>query len=209
MNKQPTVIEDGIVAGNYYNKYATKNPLARKMMANFERCVVEFIVQSGASSIHEVGCGEGHLASELNKIPQVQSVRASDFSTQITAIAQELHGGEGIEFHSKSIYDLEAEEDSAELIVCCEVLEHIENPDRALAVLASLAAPYCIVSVPREPLWRLLNLARGKYISALGNTPGHIQHWSTGGFSALVSQHFDIVATHTPLPWTILLCKRR
>ena len=35
-----------------------------------------------------------------------------------------------------------------------------------------------LVSVPREPLWRGLNMARGAYMRDLGNTPGHVNHWS-------------------------------
>jgi hypothetical protein len=30
--------------------------------------------------------------------------------------------------------------------------------------------------VPREPIWRIGNMARGRYLGDLGNTPGHIQH---------------------------------
>jgi hypothetical protein len=63
--------------------------------------------------------------------------------------------------------------------------------------------------VPREPLWRVLNLARGKYLADLGNTPGHVNHWSRGGFLDLLSRRFEIVEARTPLPWTMALCKVR
>ena len=99
--------------------------------------------------------------------------------------------------------------DGAALVLCCEVLEHVADPVRALAVLARLARPHLIVSVPREPLWRALNLARGRYWPALGNTPGHLQHWSTPGFLALLQEHLEVVELHTPLPWTMALCRVR
>ena len=94
-------------------------------------------------------------------------------------------------------------------MLCCEVLEHVPDPARALAVLAALARPHLIVSVPREPLWRALNLARGRYWRALGNTPGHLQHWSTPAFLALLQQHLEVVELRTPLPWTIARCRVR
>ena len=53
-----------------------------------------------------------------------------------------------------------------------------DDPERALDVLAGLARPWLIASVPREPLWRALNLARLSYVGDLGNTPGHLNHWS-------------------------------
>ena len=42
-------------------------------------------------------------------------------------------------------------------------------------------AAHLLVSVPREPLWRALNVARGAYLRELGNTPGHVNHWSKRG----------------------------
>jgi hypothetical protein len=64
-----------------------------------------------------------------------------------------------------------------------------------------------VVSVPREPIWCGLNMVRGKYFSKLGNTPGHIQHWSSSDFVNLVSKYFDVVEVKKPLPWTMLLCR--
>jgi len=63
--------------------------------------------------------------------------------------------------------------------------------------------------VPREPIWRILNMARGKYWRALGNTPGHLQHWSRSGILGLLAEHFEIVEVRTPLPWTMVLCRAR
>jgi hypothetical protein len=87
------------------------------------------------------------------------------------------------------------------------VLEHLEQPDIGLVALQKVATDYVILSVPCEPLWRVLNLARGKYISNFGNTPGHIQHWSSSEFIALVGRYFDIVEVKNPLPWTMILCR--
>ena len=106
------------------------------------------------------------------------------------------------------IYDLnEKEKYGADLVVCCEVMEHLLEPEEALKKLAFLASPYCLFSVPREPLWRLLNLLRGVYIKKLGNTPGHVQHWSKRSFRRFVSPFFTVIETATPLPWTFLLCR--
>jgi hypothetical protein len=76
-------------------------------------------------------------------------------------------------------------------------------------VLAALADPWLIVSVPREPLWRALNLARLRYVRALGNTPGHLSHWSRGGFLRLLESRLAVVEARSPLPWTMALCRAR
>jgi SAM-dependent methyltransferase len=204
--------EDGTtpyVYGNVYDKYNTKNPVARRLMQGFLEAVCGFVVTTGATEIHEVGCGEGHLGTILAR--QGLQVRGSDGSSEVIEIAKEesRQSGFDIPFRVASIYDLNHKEDAAELVLCCEVLEHLEEPERALEVLKRIAAPYLIASVPREPLWRVLNMMRGKYWPALGNTPGHLQHWSRPAFLHLLAMHFDIINVASPLPWTVALCRNR
>jgi hypothetical protein len=64
-----------------------------------------------------------------------------------------------------------------------------------------------LVSVPREPLWRGLNIARGAYLKDLGNTPGHLSHWSKRSFARLLARHGEIVELRSPLPWTMALLR--
>ena len=106
---------------------------------------------------------------------------------------------------ARSIYELDPAEDRADLVVCCEVLEHVERPADALAALRGLGARDYILSVPCEPLWRVLNMARGKYLGALGNTPGHLNHWSRRGFVAFLARGgFRVERCLQPLPWTMV-----
>ena len=65
-----------------------------------------------------------------------------------------------------------------ELASAIEVLEHVPDPEHTVAEMARVAPRHLLVSVPREPLWRGLNIARGSYMKELGNTPGHLNHWS-------------------------------
>lgn len=203
------IIEEGVVAGNFYNKYKTKNPIARYFMQGFINSVMELVAVTHADDIHEVGCGEGYLSAILAK--GSSRIRASDFSQQVIDKAQAItkKTGINIDFKVAGIYDLIPGKDMAELVVCCEVLEHLEHPQRAMGVLSTLANPYLLVSVPREPIWRLLNMARGKYIGSVGNTPGHIQHWSKKSFLNMLNKYVNIVKVLTPLPWTIALCHAR
>ncbi len=201
--------ENGIVIGNSYDKYGAKNPIVKWMMNGFESSLSSFVEQVNPKEIHEVGCGEGYWI--LNWSKNGMNARGCDFSTQIIDIAQQNARSSGISptiFKSRSIYDLIEGEDSADLMVCCEVLEHLEDPEAGLRALQRVATDYVILSVPREPIWCVLNLARGKYISSLGNTPGHLQNWSKNKFLKLVSQYFTIVDVKTPLPWTMVLCRR-
>jgi 2-polyprenyl-3-methyl-5-hydroxy-6-metoxy-1,4-benzoquinol methylase len=194
------------VAGNVYDKYGTRNPIARRLQAGFERSMFELLALARpVASVLEVGCGEGHVTARLASFFPEARVLGSDLSPGIIAGARERHPG--IEFEVRSIYDPAASGERFDLVVACEVFEHLDEPPRALEALARSARRHVFVSVPREPLWRALNLARGKYLAALGNTPGHVQHWSTSAFIRLLETRFAVVATRTPLPWTQALCR--
>jgi 2-polyprenyl-3-methyl-5-hydroxy-6-metoxy-1,4-benzoquinol methylase len=198
-----------IAGGNHYPKYTTRNPLARRLVGGFMAALADLAGRSGARHVHEVGCGEGFLGTMLAR--RGFAVRGSDISPSAVALARRraTELGLPVTFRVADLHELAPQDDGAELVVCCEVLEHLADPVPALAVLAGLAQPHLIVSVPREPLWRLLNLARARYWAALGNTPGHVQHWSARGFLALIGSHFEVREVRTPLPWTMALCRRR
>lgn len=201
--------EGGIVVGNNYNKYSTQNPIARRLMRGFSESLSALVSKAAPETIHEVGCGEGYWTLAWHQ--QGMQVKGSDFSEQVIALAKENAAEQGLPsalFSRRSIYELAQGDDSADLIVCCEVLEHLDDPEAGLAALRRVATRNIILSVPREPLWCALNLARGKYWSSLGNTPGHIQHWSSRAFVDLVQKYFEVQEIRKPLPWTILLCKK-
>jgi SAM-dependent methyltransferase len=94
-----------------------------------------------------------------------------------------------------------------DLASAIEVLEHVPEPDHTLAEMARVARRWLLVSVPREPLWRMLNMARGAYLRDLGNTPGHLNHWSKRSFVKLLSRHGTVVEARSPFPWTMLLVR--
>lgn len=198
-----------VVTGNYFNKYETGNPVARWLVNGFMKTLNELLAKVEVDSIHEIGCGEGFLGHAYAKL--AADVRASDLSGDCINKARHRSGRQelGIDYQVSSIYDLDAKKDAADLVLCCEVMEHLEYPDKALDILSSLTQKHLICSVPREPLWRILNVARGKYWSSLGNTPGHLQHWSSRKFQKLISQEFNILEVRQPLPWTFLLCSKK
>jgi len=55
----------------------------------------------------------------------------------------------------------------------------------------------------------VLNIARGSYISDLGNTPGHLQHWSTRAFTRFIGSELEVTRVRTPLPWTVIAAEVR
>jgi len=82
------------------------------------------------------------------------------------------------------------------------VLEHLERPRDALVEMSRVAGRALLLSVPNEPGWRISHLLAGRNIGALGNTPGHINHWSKRAFVRLTSQ-FGSVHAEPVFPWTL------
>lgn len=193
--------ERDVIVGNVYDKYATRNPVARWLMHGFLSAVSELYVKQHPARVIEVGCGEGQLAQHLMGLGHIpQEFRACDL--KLSKLATGLD--ERIQFSEASIYDLPFEQGRFDLVICCEVLEHLEEPLRAIREISRISSDAVIVSTPREPLWRALNLVRGKYIRSLGNTPGHVQHFSQSGLLELLQSTFDIVDVRAPVPWTVV-----
>jgi len=198
------------VPGNPYDKYHTRNPIARCLMDGFLRAFDDLVVRSGACGAYEAGCGEGHLSIRMAR----RGLRIAGSDVDLGVVDEAIQNARiakvAITFGVCSVYDIDTSvAGNPDLVVCCEVLEHLEEPERALDVIARLGATYLLVSVPREPIWRILNIARGKYWSDLGNSPGHVQHWSTKSFLHFLGQWLEVVAVQRPFPWTMALCKFR
>lgn len=198
-----------LAGGNVYDKYGTRNPIERRLVGRFLATLEELVDRTGALDAHEIGCGEGELAIRLAR--RGLRVRGTDAAPQVIEEARRRasRAEVQIEFQAVPVDELDPSGDGAELVVCCEVLEHLPDPEAALATIVDLAAPWAILSVPREPLWRALNLARLAYLSDLGNTPGHLNHWSRRTFARFLERRLDIVELRAPLPWTMALCRVR
>ena len=151
-------------------KYTRTNIITRRLIACFFDAVRELTDMTGASSALEVGCGEGFSTRRLRAIlPPDVPFEASDVEGR--AVAAAAAANPGVPVTCESIYDLQRESASFDLVFVLEVLEHLDDPQRAMDEVLRVAA-LIILSVPREPLWRLMNLARLIY-QAAGNTPSH------------------------------------
>jgi 2-polyprenyl-3-methyl-5-hydroxy-6-metoxy-1,4-benzoquinol methylase len=202
-------MEGDLVVGNTYDKYGTSNPIARLLLRNFLRNFEELTQLATPLRALEVGCGEGELSILLAE--KGIRVLGTDISSLMVAEAKGRARSRGVQvdFRQADLFDLEPGSERFDLLVCCEVLEHLEDPPAAIRHLARLNPGHLLFSVPNEPTWRVLNMARGRYVRDLGNTPGHVQHWSRKSFLALLDRELDVVEERRPLPWLMALCRLR
>ena len=204
--KQVVRIEDGVVVGTSGGKYHSAKPVARYLVAQFNRAVAELAAHASPSSVLEVGCGEGHVTKLLLEATEAQ-ILATDLSASVLAEAQQTLASDRVIYGVVNVMSLAPMDPPADLVVCCEVLEHLQAPRQALKVLLAQKAKFYLFSVPREPIWRLLNMSRGADLKDFGNSPGHLQHWSKRGFLRFIEGAFKPIIVRTPLPWTVILCR--
>jgi 2-polyprenyl-3-methyl-5-hydroxy-6-metoxy-1,4-benzoquinol methylase len=202
-----TVSSDGIVTGNTYDKYGSGNPVVKRLMAGFEGALEELFAQADAASVLDVGCGEGVLVHRWAiERPGTRLVGIDLEEPSIQAGWAEREAP-NLEYRVMQAENLPFADGEFELASAIEVLEHVPDPEHTVAEMARCASRHLLVSVPREPLWRMLNMARGAYWRELGNTPGHLNHWSRRAFVTLLSRHGEVVEVRSPFPWTMLLVR--
>ena len=196
-----------VPTGNTFDKYGSKNPVVQRLMAGFHGTLQELWDRAGALSALDVGCGEGVLTLEWAK--QLGDGRIVGIDLDDPKLRAEWAKRErpNLEFRAEEATRLSFADDEFDLAAAIEVLEHVPEPEATLAEMARVARRNLLVSVPREPLWRGLNMARGAYWRDLGNTPGHVNHWSKRGFVSLLSRYGAVEEARSPFPWTMLLVR--
>jgi SAM-dependent methyltransferase len=196
-----------VPTGNTFDKYGSTNPVVRRLMAGFERTLDELFAQAAPESVLDVGCGEGVLTEQWAERLGDGRVVGTDLDDPKLAAEWSTRRRPNLAFEAMRVESLAFADDAFDLVAATEVLEHVDHPDAAVAEMARVARRWLLVSVPHEPLWRALNVARGAYLRDLGNTPGHLNHWSRAGFVRMLGAHGDVVQTRSPFPWTMLLVR--
>lgn len=191
---------------NRVDKYNSRNPLVKRAVANFIRDFDALRARCRARAVVDVGCGEGVLTRRLAAQSTCRVV-AVDTDCASLRVARRREPTGSVAFRRADIASLPFADHEFELACATEVLEHVADPWAALSELSRVARCHLLVSVPREPLWRICNLLRASYVTSLGNTPGHIHHWSPRAFAALVSSFGSIDELRLPVPWIMALVR--
>ena len=198
---------EAVPTGNTYDKYGSQNPVVRRLMAGFERSLDELWGIAAPRSILDVGCGEGVLTHQWAQKPQIERIVGIDLDDPQLHEAWKGRQHPNLEYRVMKAENLPFEDGEFEAATAIEVLEHVPDPEHTVSEMARVASKHLLVSVPREPLWRGLNLARGAYVKDLGNTPGHVNHWSKRSFVQLLGRYGQVVEARSPFPWTMLLVR--
>lgn len=190
-----------------YQKHINQNPIQQVLINNFYKSFFGVLKPLKPKKILDVGCGEGITLKKLEERKIGEKNEGIDNLDEAIKIAAKIYPTLNIK--KGDIYNMEYKDNSFDVVLCTEVLEHLDDPERAMKELIRVSSKYLILSVPNEPFFILANFARGKYLKRFGNHPEHINHWTFKGFELFAKKHgLKVVKARHPFAWTMLLLQK-
>ncbi|MFO0568450.1 MAG: class I SAM-dependent methyltransferase [Polyangiaceae bacterium] len=185
-------------------KYRAKSRLKRELIRRFVSRVHALFLEAGpVTSVLEVGVGEGFLSGYLSeKLPSIRFTGVDVSESDLAKLRQKFPR---VETHVANLYDVGKLPGGYDLVLCAEVLEHVDDPDRALRALVELQPKHLLLTVPHEPWFLLSNLLRGQNLTRLGNDPEHVQLFTQRSFERLLARHLELERVTRSYPWLLAL----
>lgn len=202
------MIPDEYFARFETKKYRNENPVQRALIRRFVAALHDLFIEAGpVSSVLEVGVGEGFISGYLSeKFPAIRFTGVDLSDGDVEKLRRKFPR---VEAHVGSAYELDGLAGPFDLVICAEVLEHLDTPERALDAMLAKKPRRLLLSVPHEPFFMLSNLARGKNVARFGNDPEHVNHWGTASFRRLLETRLDVLRLTTSYPWILALTAPR
>jgi SAM-dependent methyltransferase len=203
----------GMLPDSYFDrfdtpKYRNRNPIQRFLIRRFVSAIHSAFIGAGpVKRVVEIGVGEGFLSGYLSEAFPETSFTGVDLSASDVGLLKQKFPR--IEAHVAPIEDLGVLSPPYDLVMCCEVLEHVTDPAAALRSLCSLGAKKLLLSVPHEPFFMASNFLRGKNLTRLGNDPEHLHHWTAPAFRKFLETELDVLHVELPYPWILTLSEPR
>lgn len=185
-----------------FEKHTSKNPLKQFFFKRFEDDLISLLAPLDPKKILDAGCGEGFTLSRFYELKIGKSLEGIDYSSDAIKIGKQVHPHLNIK--RGDIYSLVYKDNFFDLVTCMEVLEHLENPEKALKEVERVSSKYVLLTVPNEPWFTIFNYTRW------GQDIGHINKWSSSSFQQFIihNSKFRILEVRHPFPWTMILADK-
>jgi SAM-dependent methyltransferase len=156
-----------------------------------------FMDSNGLRKVVDVGCGSGYkLINYLGDFETVGIETDPCFSQLIQMYPDRnwLISGE-----PEKSFNPETHINDIDVVLCCDVIEHIVDPDDLLEYLIKLDAKYYIISTPcREVLCKgeRFSSVYGQHWHGPPLNPCHVREWTMSELSKYLSTRFEIISSH-------------
>lgn len=190
-----------------YLKHANSNPIQKALINNFYKELFRMLKPLKLEKVLDVGCGEGFTLKKLEEKKIGKHNEGIDYSEDAIKIGKKIYPE--LNLLKGDVYSLSYPDNSFDMALCTEVLEHLDDPIKAVQEIKRVTSKYILFSVPNEPFFIMANFLRGKYVKSFGNHPEHINHWTMWGFeNFLKKQGLTVVKSKHPFAWSLVLVKK-
>lgn len=188
-------------------EYNSRNLISVKLFDNFYNKLKDILLSFNPDDrVLEIGCGAGESSRRIREVLKKNYFEASDYDERYVNVLSSMNLD--FKISHESVYSLKRKDNEYDRVIMLEVLEHLTDYELALKELFRVASRSVVISVPNEPLWRILNMLRLKYLKNFGNTPGHINHFTKGRLVNMLNKYGIVKNIYTPVPWIIIECEK-
>jgi SAM-dependent methyltransferase len=160
------------------------------------RFAKEICVQNNLSTVFDFGCGSGYKLVKF-----LGNLKTVGVDVEKTCIWLRRKYPERSWMEPQ---DLEKIDQSVDLVIASDVIEHLETPDQMLASIGGLRPRYIILSTPDRDLLRV-----GTHNGPPGN-PAHVREWNFREFHAYIGESFEVLEhfiSSAPQATQCILCR--
>ena len=155
--------------------------------------------------IVDIGCGEGITLEKLVTLYPDRQIVGIDSEPENIDICQK----HGLPIQYGTVFDLPFEDNAIDCVLFFEVIEHLDEPEKALAEIRRILKPggRLILIFPNDRMFMISRLLTGMVKEAFYDA-GHVMHWTPSKIrKALKASGFSPVAQcNLPFPfWPISL----
>lgn len=190
-----------------FEKHTSKNPLQKLLIKNFYKNLLNLAKPLNPTSILDAGCGEGITLNKLLQNGIGKNLEGIEYSKHAIEISKKIYPKQKIKYGT--VYDLPYKSDAFDLVICTEVLEHLEEEKKGLSELIRVSNKYLLLTVPNEPWFTIQRILRGKNLMRLGAHPEHVNHWTSNAFKKFLKKNgLKIKEVKLPFAWTMILAEK-
>jgi len=188
-----------------YIKHIHPSSLYQYTLTRFFHKFHSVYCRTGAQSILEIGCGEGFVLDYLAKREPDINLLGIDINKDAIKMASMISASM-IKYICANGQNIPFQDNSFDLVILSEVLEHVEEPEQTLKDAIRVSKSYLLITIPLEPYFQtvanILNSLK------LADDPDHINFWTKSEFQRWLKHSIPILHYEICDLYQLALCKK-
>ena len=179
MKKNYCIREDYIIRNNIQKDGAGGDDKYQNDVYLF---ALDVMKKNKLTKISDIGCG---LAYKFLKYFSNYNLIGYEIEPILTSLKQKYPKNKWV------LSDFNSTPDFTDLVICADVIEHVDDPDELMEFIKKMRPKHLIISTPDR------NILHKKHNRPLQGPPAskyHIREWTFEEFNEYISQHFKVIS---------------